>query len=114
MSGKVRRWATSKWSALLTLLLLASAGALFVASIVRGNDYQRCVANWADQFTNRTTTLSAASTVRSNALDKLVRSIATKDQGQESAAYNAYLKASDEYNRELKANPPPTPPKLRC
>lgn len=114
MNGKVRQWATSKWSVLLTLLLLASAGALLVVSIVNTNSYQRCVANWADQFTQRTMTLSVASTARNNALDLFVRSLATKDEARELAAYNAYLKASDEYTRELKANPPPTPPKLRC
>jgi len=51
---------------------------------------------------------------RNNALDVFVRSLATRDQARERVLYNAYLKASDEYNRELKANPPPTPPKLRC
>lgn len=114
MSGKMRVWATSRWSVLLTLALLAAAGALFVVSAVTANQYQRCVANWADQFTQRTTRLSAASAARNNALDVFVRSLATRDETRELAAYNAYLKASDEYNRELKANPPPTPPKLRC
>jgi hypothetical protein len=114
VSGNVRKWATSKWSMLLSLLLLAFAGALLIVSIVNTNRYQRCVANWADQFTRRTTTLSAASAVRNNALDLFVRSLATRDEKRELAAYNAYLKASDEYSRELKANPPPTPPKLRC
>ena len=114
MNGNIRKWATSKWSALLTLLLLASAGALLVVSIVNTNGYQRCVASWADQFTQRSATLSAASMARNNALDVFVRSLATRDQARERVLYNAYLKASDEYNRELKANPPPTPPKLRC
>lgn len=114
MSGKLRQWATSKWSAALTVLLLGAAGGLFIVSIVLTNRYQRCVANWADQFTQRTMTLSVASTARNNALDVFIRSLATRNEPRERVAYNAYLKASDEYNRELKANPPPTPPKLRC
>lgn len=110
----MRAWATSRWSVLLTLALLAAAGALFVVSAVTANHYQQCVANWADQFTQRTTKLSAASSTRNTALDVFVRSLATRDEARERILYNAYLKASDEYNRELKANPPPTPPKLRC
>jgi len=114
MTAALRRWALSRWTAVLALLLVAVAVALFIVSIVSANGYQRCVASWADQFTQRSTTLSAASTARNNALDTFVRSLATQDQARERVLYNAYLKASDEYNRELKANPPPTPPKLRC
>lgn len=114
MTAALHRWAGSRWTAVLALLLVGVAVALFIVSIVSANNYQRCVARWADQFTQRTVTLSAASTARNNALDAFVRSLATRDQVKELAAYNTYLKASDEYNRELKANPPPTPPKLRC
>lgn len=121
MIAAFRRWALSKWAAALALLLVAAACFLFTVSIVSANDeqvklrrYQQCIAAWADQFTQRTTTLSAASTARTNALDVFVRSLATRDQTQELAAYQIYLRASDEYTRQVKANPPPTPPALRC
>lgn len=121
MITALRRWALSRWTAALALLLIATASVLFTVSVVSANDeqaklrkYQVCVAAWADQFTQRTVKLSAASTARNDALDAFVRSLATRDQTKELAAYNKYLAASDTYTRELKANPPPTPPKLRC
>lgn len=114
MTAALRRWALSRWAAVLALLLVAVAVTLFIVSIVSANNYQRCVARWADQFTHRTVTLSAASAARNNALDVFIRSLATRNEAQELVAYNSYLHASDVYTQELKANPPPTPPKLRC
>lgn len=121
MTGPVRRFVTSKWSLILTVILLGVSAAMFTVAVVRTVDEQRkmhdftqCLAEWADASTARTTMLSAASTARNDALDGFVRSLTTQDRVKELAAYNAYLKASDEYKRQSAANPAPAPPKLRC
>lgn len=121
MISAIRRWASSKWSLVVGLLLMAVAGGLFALSLVQVNDeakhrkeYTACLGAWADKSAARTTRLAGLSTARNDALDKFLRSLASRDEAKERAAYNAYLSASDAYNTAVKANPPPAPPRLAC
>jgi apolipoprotein N-acyltransferase len=86
--------------------------------------YISCVLNWATESTHRTAELTGAATTRQNALDRVLRDVAAdqanppKDvkaaQEQFRHDIEAYVKASDAYNKTLKQHPVPKSPKLAC
>jgi hypothetical protein len=92
---------------------MAVAVALTVVVFVQQSRWNDCITRWADRFSTRSMVLSAATTARNDALDKFLRSLATRNETTELRAYRGYLAASDMYRKAAAANPPP-PPKLRC
>jgi len=75
-----------------------------------------CVEDWSAKFTKRSDALSKSSTIRTNALDKVVRDVFKVPFSQAELAKDgkAYLIASDEYNAAVKNNPIPPAPTLGC
>lgn len=75
-----------------------------------------CIEDWSAKFTKRSDALAKSSTIRTNALDKVVRDVFKVPFSQAELAKDgkAYLKASDEYNLTVKNNPIPPAPTLGC
>jgi uncharacterized iron-regulated protein len=111
---RVRSWLEGFWVqvAALALVLLSIAAGTFAQ--VEASRRERCVEHWADVFTARVQIITVASQKRSDALDALLLVAGGQDLNAKITAYNAYLKASQEYRRTLGDHPLPEPPKLRC
>jgi hypothetical protein len=73
-----------------------------------------CTQAWGDASMARTTVLGDLSADRTDALDRLVRAVASQDEEQFAMALASYLAASDAYRDALTAHPVPEPPSLRC
>jgi hypothetical protein len=73
-----------------------------------------CTQAWGDASVARTTVLGDLSGARTDALDRLVRAVASQDEEQFAIALASYLAASDAYRDALVAHPVPEPPSLRC
>jgi hypothetical protein len=100
---------------LLMLALVFVPGFLRVEGLARQQaEIVECTQAWGDATVARSTLLGDLSGARTDALDRLVRAVASQDEREFAAALAAYLAASDAHRDALAANPPPEPPSLRC
>lgn len=105
------------------LVFTVIIAAAFTRDYVREQrDRQRaeCVAAWADEFTARTSALTAAGNLRADALDTVLRNVFDQIATGRSdpAAFRQrladYVTASDTYKASQVDNPVPDPPRIRC
>lgn len=73
-----------------------------------------CLTTWSEDFTGRSSNLSAATEKLATAEDVLLRSAATGDRQAIIDNLQKYVTASDEYKLKLQENPVPEAPRLRC
>jgi hypothetical protein len=100
---------------LLMLALVFVPGFVRVEGLARQQaEIVECTQAWGDATVARTTLLGGLSGARTDALDRLVRAVASQDEEQFAMALASYLAASDAYRDALVAHPVPEPPSLRC
>lgn len=82
----------------------------------RNQEFITCVSNWADETAKRTRVITRLNTLRTDALDAVVRDVASGINDRKKFAYdlNVYVSASDAYKIALKQHPIPKSPKLAC
>jgi len=114
MLNAARRWLTGTVGSVLVAVLLGVSLTLTTVTLVKLTHQSSCLSRWADKYTARVQSLTTASNARQQALDDFLRSLNTRDQVKERAAYNAYLTASDTYKRQQQAHPVPDSPRLNC
>jgi hypothetical protein len=114
---RIVRWLSGHPFAVMLLMLAV----VFVPGFLRLEQLAReqdriiaCTQAWGDATVARSSLLGGLAGVRADALDRLVRAVATRDEAEFAAALAAYLEASDAYRAALAANPVPEPPSLRC
>ena len=77
--------------------------------------FSRCVATWADQYTERAQAVTAVSDPRFDLLIKAFRdALAKKPQAVIVADVKAMLDADTRYKATSSAHPIPSPPKFTC
>jgi hypothetical protein len=111
------RWLSDRPFAAATGVMLAFATIGFVRVEGIANQQEaliECVQAWGDATVARTTLLSDLASVRSDALDRLVRTVAEQDEAKFAEALADYLVKSDEYRDALAQHPVPVAPGLRC
>jgi hypothetical protein len=114
---RIVRWLRGRpFTAMLVMLtVVAVPGFLRVEALDREQvRIIECTQAWGDASMARTTVLGDLSADRTDALDRLVRAVASQDEEQFAMALASYLAASDAYRDALIAHPVPEPPSLRC
>jgi hypothetical protein len=100
---------------LLMLALVFVPGFVRVEGLARQQaEIVECTQAWGDATVARSNVLGGLAGDRTDALDRLVRAVASQDEQEFAAALAAYLAASDAHREALVANPVPEPPSLRC
>jgi type II secretory pathway pseudopilin PulG len=114
---RIVRWLSGRPFVVMLIMVavVTVPGFLRVQGIAREQErIIECTQAWGDASVERTTLLGGLAGDRTDALDRLVRAVASQDEEQFAMALAAYLAASDAYRDALVANPVPEPPSLRC
>lgn len=105
----------------LMLMLIAPTAITFVLLVkITGlqdskDRFSRCVATWADQYTERAQAVTAVADPRFDLLIKAFRdAVAHQKQAVILADVKAMLDADTRYKVTIKAHPIPPPPKFTC
>lgn len=109
-----RRLTWIGWIMILVSISLAVVTVLFVYTLNTQSDFNRCQAQWQQDFAASYSARVAAASQVSQAIDEIVRSVKDDDPTTFDKAVLNYLNVREEQERQRVSNPPPQPPQVVC